>query len=248
MTATTTPSGQPEGTLLRVATYNVHGCVGVDRRYAPNRIAAVLAALSPDIVALQEVDGRRPHHEGLPQFKYFEQVTGLHAVAGPSIREAHGEYGNLLLSRFPVLATRQLDLSVAGREPRCAVDVDLDLPDGPLRVVALHLGLKRAERADQFHRLIEALGDMTRPGSRALLMGDFNEWAPGIGMRMAAITRQFPAILAPRSVPAPAPLQPLDRICVYPAPRLMRRYLPETPLVRFSSDHLPVAAEISWSD
>ena len=231
---------------IRVATYNVHGCVGMDRRYAPNRIAAVLAAIRPDIVALQEVDSRRPHHEGLPQFKYFEQVTGLHAVAGPSVRDTHGEYGNLLLTRFPVTAARPLDLSVTGREPRSAVDVEMETPEGPLRVIALHVGLSKVERATQFHRLIEALGDITRSGTRALLLGDFNEWAPRTGTRLTAITAQFPAVLSPRSFPAPAPLLPLDRIYVHPKPLMFRQILPETPLARFSSDHLPVAADLIW--
>ena len=185
------------GRRIRVATYNVHGCVGMDRRYAPSRIAAVLQALRPDIMALQEVDSRRPHHEGLPQFKYFEQITGLHAVAGPSVRDAHGEYGNLLLTRFPVTAVL-LDLTVAGRcEPRTAVDVDLDTPEGPLRVVALHVGLSKVERATQFHRLIEALGDLTKAGTPVLLMGDFNEWAPRTGTRLTAITAQFPSVISP---------------------------------------------------
>ena len=240
------PRKAAPGFRVRVATYNVHGCVGMDRRYAPNRIAAVLAAIRPDIVALQEVDSRRPHHEGLPQFRYFEQVTGLHAVAGPSVRDAHGEYGNLLLTRYPVRAIRPLDLSVAGREPRTAVDVDLDTPDGPLRVVALHVGLSKFERATQFHRLIEAIGDMTKSGGRALLLGDFNEWAPRTGTRLTAITAQFPTVLSPRSFPAAAPLLPLDRIYAYPAPTEMRRIMPETPLARFSSDHLPVAADVTW--
>ena len=216
----------------------------MDRRYAPSRIAAVLQALRPDIMALQEVDSRRPHHEGLPQFKYFQQVTGLHAVAGPSVRDAHGEYGNLLLTRFPVTAVRPLDLTVAGREPRTAVDVDLDTPEGPFEVVALHVGLSKVERATQFHRLIEALGDLTKAGTPVLLMGDFNEWAPRTGTRLTAITAQFPSVISPRSFPAPAPLLPLDRIYAYPRPAEFRQVLPATPLVRFSSDHLPVAADL----
>ncbi len=239
------PEAEPPP-FLRLATYNVHGCVGVDRYYAPGRVAEIVAALRADIIALQEVDGRRPLHAGLAQFEFFERATGLHAVAGPNIRGDRGEYGNLLLTRFPITRIRRIDLSQPGREPRGALDVDLDTPYGPLRVVTLHLGLARAERDIQIRRIAGILGDPAATAPRTVLMGDFNEWFRGAAARLAAITARFPTAHTPRSFPAPLPLLPLDRIYVRPAPHRVHAVAPVMPLARRASDHLPVALDIAW--
>lgn len=237
----------PQGQRLRIATYNIHGCIGMDGRYAPNRIAAVLQALDADVIGLQEVDSRRPPYEELPQFRYFERATGLHAVAGPAIRDPRGDYGNMILTRLKPRAVRHIDLSVPGREPRGALDVDLKAPDGGiLRVINLHLGLQPAERARQIDRLIEALEHATETGLRTVLIGDFNEWSRGARARLAEVTAQFPAAIVPRSYPAPAPLLRLDRIYASPAPAWIRPVPPATILARYSSDHLPVCVELAW--
>src|SRR5437763_1299425 len=130
---------------IRIASYNIHGCVGVDRRFAPRRIAAVIAELDADIVALQEVESRRM---GINTLELLAAETGYDAIAGPVVVHANGDFGNGLLTRHEAVVVRRIDLGVARREPRGAIDVDLTVDGHPLRVLAAHLGLMPGERRE----------------------------------------------------------------------------------------------------
>ena len=165
-----------DGAGLVVATYNVHTCVGVDHRYDPARVAQVLRELRADIIGLQEVDAGHRHGRHLDQWLYFAEATGLEAVRGASLIDHRGRFGNAILTRFPVLGVRQIDLSVPGREPRGAIDVDLAVEGRVLRVVATHLGLNAAERRIQARRLIERLAAAAGRRDGLIIMGDLNEW------------------------------------------------------------------------
>ena len=230
---------------LRVVSWNVHQCVGVDRRYAPERIARVLTELAPDIVGLQEVDTGKPPYEALHQLDYIARATGMAAAAGFNIRHPKRDYGNALLSRFPLRAVRRIDLSAPRFEPRGALDVELDWLDGPLRVAVTHLGLNAKERRFQTGRLGRALA-AHEAGAPTLLLGDFNEWFPNLTVRLAAMTAGFPSEFAGRSFPAPAPFLALDRIYARPVPatadfRVWRRW--PAPI---ASDHLPLVLDLAW--
>ncbi len=104
-----------------MASYNVHGGVGVDGRFSPERIATVVAEIGADVIGMQEV------HLGAGAFDmlaYIVERTGMQVVSGPTLtRPTHGEYGNALLTRHKVVSARRLDLAVTGREPRGAPDV-----------------------------------------------------------------------------------------------------------------------------
>ena len=106
-----------------VASYNVHRAVGGDRRKQPLRIAETIAALDADLIALQEVEtpadvAPRLFLQRLYEFGY-EVVFGHTMLLGPH------HYGNLLLSRLPVLCEQRLDISQPGREPRGLIDVEV---------------------------------------------------------------------------------------------------------------------------
>lgn len=236
---------------LRAATYNVHGCVGTDGRYAPDRIGAVLGELEADVIGLQEVDNRRPNHRGLHQFAYLERASGFAAVAGPNIISERGDYGNALLTRLAVAAVRHIDLSLRGREPRGAIDADLAGPNGPLRVVVTHFGLSPRERRAQVSMLLDALGygpHAEHGDEPTLLLGDLNEWLPGGGPRLTALGRRFPAHYAGRTWPASWPLLRLDRIYANPAPACARVAAHRSALARRASDHLPLMADLVWAE
>lgn len=201
----------PAGDVV-VATYNIHTCVGVDRRYNPPRVARVLCELEADVIALQEVDARHRDLRQLDQWVYFSEETGLAAIPGPNVRDHHGRFGNALLTRWPVVAVRQLDLSVNGREPRGAIDADLAVGNRLLRVVATHLGLRGPERQTQTERLLDALereDGVRRDG--IVIMGDLNEWRGRRG-GILAMDRAIGPAPAPRTFPSWCPLLPLDRI------------------------------------
>ena len=90
------------GTRLTVASYNIRSCRGIDRRTDPGRIAAVIGAMNADIVALQEVDTRRRMTDGLDVFVFFRDHLGGHAAEAKSIATADGDYGHMVLSRWPL--------------------------------------------------------------------------------------------------------------------------------------------------
>ena len=121
---------------VRVVTYNIHTCVGVDRRYDPARIVAVLRGIDADIACLQEVDARRRIERHADQWAYLSEATGCQVVLGGGDRR--GRFDNAILTRFPVLAARTLDLTVAGYEPRGAIDADLLIGDRVLRDVSVY--------------------------------------------------------------------------------------------------------------
>jgi hypothetical protein len=129
---------------LKLATWNIHRCIGRDGVMSPERCAAVLKEINADIIALQEVESR-PGHE-LDALTLLATETRSRAIAGVTMVNAETHYGNALLTRLPVGEVRRHDLSVSGREPRGALNVAFDLEGLSLQVIATHLGLRPAER------------------------------------------------------------------------------------------------------
>ncbi len=228
---------------LRIATYNVHGCRGLDGRCDPARIAAVLHELEADVIALQEVESR-PARSRFDQFETLAIATHMTPVAGPQILAPDGQFGNVLLSRVPILAVRRVDLSHGNREPRGAIDVDVEpWSDVILRLVATHLGRTGGERAQQIKRLLAHIDE--RPGERhaTVLLGDVNEWWPR-SRRLRLLSKRFQASGAPLSFPAALPLLALDRIWVSAGCRMRAYWVHRSRLARRASDHLPVVADL----
>jgi endonuclease/exonuclease/phosphatase family metal-dependent hydrolase len=235
---------------LKVATYNIHTCVGIDRRHDPARIAAVLREIDADIVSLQEVDAKSRFGRQFDQWAFLAAATGRNMVPSGASRQHRGRFGNAILSRFPALSVRSIDLSIGGYEPRSAIDVDLLVGDRVLRVVGTHFGLRAGERQLQANRLLAALAEPLpahRPRAAAILvMGDLNEWR-GQGGSIRALDRRLGESLLPRSFPSWLPVLPLDRIYAGEPAALRDVAVYRSPLARVASDHLPVVAEFCWS-
>jgi len=241
--------GPADGLSVRVVTYNVHTCVGVDRRYDPGRIAAVLREIDADIACLQEVDARRGRGRHADQWAYLGEATGCRVVLGAGVRDQCGRFGNAILTRFPVLNARSIDLTVGGWEPRGAIDADLLFGDRVLRVIATHFGLRAAERRLQANRLMAALGGSLPPHRReaeaVLLMGDLNEWRGRSGA-IRAFDRQLGPSAAERTFPSWMPVLALDRIYA-DGPAVLRDIeVYRSPLARLASDHLPLVGNLCW--
>jgi endonuclease/exonuclease/phosphatase family metal-dependent hydrolase len=235
---------------VRVATYNIHTCVGVDRRCDPARIAAVLREIDPDIASLQEVDTNLRRTPFADQWAYLGAATGLSVVAGNGPHQRRGRFGNAILTRFPVLSVRTIDLSVGDYEPRGAIDADLLVGHRIVRVLATHFGLRLAERRWQANRLMAALGeapaaDRPRPDA-VLLMGDLNEWRGRRGC-LRTLDRRLGPGAAPRTFPSWLPVLPLDRIYAAGPAVLRDLQVYRSPLARLASDHLPLVADLCWT-
>jgi endonuclease/exonuclease/phosphatase family metal-dependent hydrolase len=230
-------------TMLRVATYNVHGCRGPDPRSAPDpeRIAAVIAELEADVIGLQEVGSRREVIEGTTQLELLAERSGLEAIDGAVWTKGRSAYGNAILTRHRASQVLRLDLSVKGREPRGMLDVRLSIGRLDLRVVVTHFGLRATERKRQVDSLIENLGE--RCDEPLIVVGDFNEWHPR-GDSLARLHHTFGHAPRVRSFPARFPIFALDRIWVRPHRALVDVRAVTTPTARRASDHLPVVATI----
>lgn len=226
---------------LRIATWNVHGGVGADGVRDADRIAAVIAELDVDAIGLQEVDARHHPENDQDQLELLQAATGMIGVAGATLRSGRGYYGNALLTRWPVTAVRHFDLSARAREPRAALDVELDCGGAPARVIVTHFGLLASERRAQVRGLLRVVG-CAPPGPLAVL-GDFNEWSL-INRTVRLLDSKLGRSVPVRSFPARFPVFSLDRLWVRPSGALEEVRVHASPLARVASDHLPVVGRI----
>lgn len=223
---------------VTIATYNIHGAVGCDGKFAPQRIAQVLQEMNADIVAMQEVPLGGAHFPNV--LEYLKEATGFCGVEGMTFEISQRRYGNAVLSRFPIVAHRAINLAYGKREPRGALDADIDCHGHPLRVVATHLGLGMAERRDQIRRLLQVFDTDQMP---VILLGDVNEWFVW-GRTLRWLVSHFEEVPACNTFPSRWPIFALDRIWIRPRHRLVQVSRHATPLSRIASDHLPLIAHI----
>lgn len=242
-------------TSFRIATYNIHKCRGLDRRVRPERIAEVLAGTNADIIALQEVWSTPDDEAGADdQAGFIARALGMSAYAGINRRLGAGDYGNVILSRLPVTAATNYDLTCERREPRGCLRVDMemgreDAPPVRLRIFNLHLGTSFFERRHQARRLLDEniLGRADASGAR-LVLGDFNEWTRGLASRLLSMHMRAadPRTHLPRArtYPGVLPVLHLDHIYYDDAQlELTRLELIRTRLALVASDHLPLVAD-----
>jgi endonuclease/exonuclease/phosphatase family metal-dependent hydrolase len=230
---------------LRIATYNVHACVGRDGRHDPDRIATVIGELNADVIALQEftypasvaLETRTP--VVLTTLDRFECALGpTRHRTRQTVTEC---FGNALLTRHPIVDVHRIDLSMERREPRGALAATIDAGGTPLHVLATHLGLRIHERRFQVRQILDYLDSIR--DKPVVVLGDFNDWLPG---RSAAhvLDRRMGKPPRPATFPVAWPLVALDRIWVQPKGALRRIAVHATPMARLASDHFPVVAEI----
>ncbi len=230
---------------VRVVTYNVHRCRGLDRRTRPERIVQVLSAIEPDVVALQEVIGPGPAGAGHAELIGAGLGMGWVLAATRELRDH--QFGNVVLSRFPIRDHSQHDLSWKTCEPRCSQRVAIDLGAGLLHVYNVHLGTALLERRYQASRLAGWVHDRRIPSPK-LVLGDFNEWSRGIAEDILAHRLQsvdlYPHLKRRRTYPGIFPVLHLDHIYFEGEIEVTRIELPRTRTSMVASDHLPLVADI----
>lgn len=226
--------------MLTVISYNIHSGVGTDGVQSYERIGKFLQQQGADIVLLQEMNTRSPERETSDDLAalcgdHFHEV-----VPSSSIETEHGWYGNAVLTRLPVISSASFDVSVGEFEPRNIQEVVIATPDGRLRVVNTHKGLKSKERRFQFRRLYEYLQQMQehRP-MPTVIGGDFNEW--WLMTRAFRTLNRFmnPVPLA-ATFPSRFPIFRLDRFWVTSNISVVAAERIKTAETKVLSDHCPI--------
>lgn len=219
---------------MRFMTWNVHGTFNLNTKFDLEGVCSIVRRWAPDVVALQEVDSRSRSDD---PFAKLAIAVGDHRVHAKSIVTQDGDYGQMLLSRFPFSDVPEIvDVSYREREPRRAIATGLLTPVGHVRVVATHLGLSIHERYAQ----AQALVSLVKPG-KTVVLGDFNDWFWVKSVRRV-LAQVCPNRTLLRTFPARLPVLRLDRIYATPDSRFGKVWTDRE--AGAYSDHLPVIADI----
>lgn len=238
---------------VRVATYNVHGCIGTDRQRYEARIARVIAQLSVDIIGLQELDLGRRRSAAVDQTRIIAEQLGWHCHFHPAMRRHNEYYGNAVLSRFPLTFCRGITLPGKPpffcRENRVAIEVQIETNLGKIAVINTHLGLGWRERLAQARVFASAEWRAAVASHIPLvLLGDFNS-LPGsrphriLSQHLRDVRELVHATASTCTFPSQFPLLAVDHMFVNEAMKPVSVAVHRSPLARIASDHFPLVAE-----
>ena len=241
--------------MVRLLTYNVHRCVGTDRRLDVGRVAEVIAAQSPDIVALQEVDVRRARTGGVDQAHQLAQRLGMahHFNAAFTVEEE--QFGDAILTTLPERLVKAGPIPGHPRfpqlEPRGAVWVEIETADGVLSVVNTHLGLVPREQRIQAAALAGRDWALAAaPDAPLVLVGDMNATPRSsayriMASRLAEARRAAPFSHRAPTFPSTFPVLAIDHVFASEGVVVDAVRTPLDPLTRLASDHLPLVVDLS---
>lgn len=244
-----------------VLTYNIHRAIGIDRKFAPERIAEIIAHHDPHIALLQEVDRGVPRSNHLDlAARFAETLDYAHRAVGMNVFLKVGRYGNATLSRWPIGRQRNIDLSFPPLRRRGAQHTTVHPPGMhglTLDIFNVHLGLSATERKWQMQRLLSAK-EICEPQAHhaCVIAGDTNDWRGLINQRCfgdvcfdcATGWRTLRASRAIKTYPSFAPVGGLDRVFFRGGLRLVNVHTSRLKAARVASDHLPVIAEFELRD
>jgi endonuclease/exonuclease/phosphatase family metal-dependent hydrolase len=236
---------------LRVLTYNIHKCIGgVDRRYQPERVAEVIARLEPDVLLLQEVDAGVARSRGDRQVDVLGELLAMrYRTWFPNVDvRGGGQYGNAILSRYPLIESTNIDLSIRFKKRRSVLHgvlrVRQEQVDRTVHVFNMHLGLARYERRIQLRTFLDCHPFANLHHDTPVVVGgDLNDVYGRLGELLKpagfrGIERR------PLTFPAWGPMRPLDAIFVRGAMDFMKLSRCESDLARRASDHRPLIADV----
>ena len=241
--------------MPRILTYNVHRCVGTDRRLDVGRVAEVIARLKPDIVALQELDVGRARTGGVDQAHQIARQLKMAFHFHPALRVEEELYGDAILTIYPERLIQTGPLpgppAIPRLEPRGAVWLSAEIEGKPLQVINTHLGLVPKEQQLQAAWLAGPswLDHPMRKGP-TILLGDFNATSSSVVYRtlcakLAAARRLAPTKSATSTFPSTLPVLRIDHIFVSPEIKVEDVFVPFDQLTRTASDHLPLVMDFS---
>jgi endonuclease/exonuclease/phosphatase family metal-dependent hydrolase len=239
--------------MPRIVTYNVRRCVGNDRQLDVGRVAAVLAALEPDVVALQELDVGRARTGHVDQANEIAGALDMACHFNAAMRVEKELYGDAILSAHPEKLIQAGPLPGYGRvpllEPRGALWIEVELAGRPVQIINTHLGLVPREQQHQA-RFLAGPAWLAHPrctGAK-ILLGDFNATGASVAYRTLSARLEAARNLAPRrsptaTFPSQLPVLRIDHLFVSREIRVLDVFAPFDPLTRVASDHLPLVMD-----
>jgi len=239
--------------MPRILTYNVHRCVGVDRRLDVGRVADVIARLAPDIVALQELDVGRLRTKGVDQAHEIARRLDMAFHFHPALKVEEELYGDAVLTSLPERLVKTGPLPghprIAALEPRGALWLEIEVDGRPVQVINTHLGLVPREQHLQAAHLAGPawLGDPACTGP-TILLGDFNATTSSVVHRAITARLRQSRALAPRTSPTATfpstfPVLRIDHLFVSNEIVVKDVFTPFDALCRVASDHLPLVMD-----
>jgi endonuclease/exonuclease/phosphatase family metal-dependent hydrolase len=242
---------------LRLLTYNVHGCSGMDGRVSPRRIARVVRGVMPDIIAMQELDLGRRRSRAEDQAAIIAQELGMQVVFCPTLTRGDEHYGHAVMSRWPMEVVKRArlphDPQSWWQEPRSAIWVRVTIAGRAVNVITTHLGLGPRERVLQVRALLGSdwIGGLAQT-EPVLLCGDFNALPGSLPYKLAAARMRDAQ--SPENNHRPVatfssaqPLVRLDHIFASNHFRRQKVFVVRSDLTRGASDHLPLVADLQVS-
>lgn len=243
--------------MPRILTYNVHRCVGADRRLDVGRIADVIASLQPDIVALQELDVGRLRTGKVDQAHEIAQRLKMAVHFHAAMKVEEELYGDAILTTYPEHLVQVGPLPGYGRipqlEPRGALWIAVEIEGKQVQIINTHLGLVPREQQLQAACLAgPAWLDHPKCVGPTILLGDFNATPTSVVYRTLIGRLQGARRLAPSkrptsTFPSALPVVRIDHLFVSPEIRVTDLSAPFNPLTRAASDHLPLVMDFEIS-
>lgn len=243
------PENLPSGQVLKILSYNVHSCIGTDRKLDPARIAQVIAELSPDIIGLQELDVGRQRTRGMDQAHIIASLLKMEFHFHAALHVAEERYGDAILTALPMKFVKGGMLPSSG-EQRGALWVEVAAGGKRVQIFNTHLGLQRRDRVQQASALLGPswMGHPETQQIPRIVIGDLNSISRSTAYQHFA--RRFRDVqLSPGNVPRATfpsrfPLMRLDHIFVSDEVEVIETRVISTRLTRRASDHLPLMATV----
>ena len=229
--------------MIKVASYNIHKGVGLDRRRNPERVIEVLREIDADIVALQEADRRFGAREGVLPLHLLAEHGDWQPVDFGMRAPSMGWHGNVILIRKSLSLVDRAALHLPSLEPRGAVMADVRTRDGIVRIVGMHLDLSGLWRRRQAAAIMAHVASCPIHYPN-VLMGDLNEWTAASGC-LRDFGRDHDFAATGPSFHSRRPVGRLDRIMVSRDLRVTDCGVHASPAARKASDHLPIWAELA---
>lgn len=229
---------------LKILCFNLHGGYSRDGKRDLTRIHDLMEAMDIDIGAFQEMETRPSRGGKETDVDVLADIKRPHHLPGPTMKEGKGWYGNLIVSRYPILRAKAHTMETTfDIEPRNAIDALIDTPHGKIRLLNTHLSLSPFERRTEVPKLIELVQAVEDEEKYPVfLMGDINEWYPYAKL-LRFLNNTLTEIKTTATFPASFPILRLDRAWQDTPHIKTRATVLSNKDVSVLSDHLPVLVE-----